>query len=391
MTIQKLLRLGLTIGLAATLTVACGSDDTSDDTASDSASATETAASGSDSGSASGSGSGSASASEPADTDGAGEETEDTEDTQDTEDTEDTEDTGDAATRTVQSAYGPVDVPVDPQRVFALDEYAGAAMLYSGLEPVAVFAPFRARIPLSVLQDRGVEVTEIVFGEWNIEQIAAVDPDMIVMTDVGDPNLIENLGGIAPTVVLPFVAPWADIVAAVGDAAGTPEVATTITDELTARLAELQAESADQTFSILATGPQFGTFSLGVGGVGSSILEQAGYLRPEAQLAPPDLGVSLSLSPENLGDHDGDFVLQLGGDESFYSIADLEALPTFQAIPAVQDGRTAVGLGEIWTSSDPFSTYWMVEDLRAIRDGEPLGTIDDVDARWNDFVALAGG
>lgn len=307
---------------------------------------------------------------------------------------ESTDDSSQAAaegeTRTVESLYGPVEVPVAPERVFTLDEYAGAAMIYSGVEPVASFAPFRARIPLAILDRSGVEVTEIAFGEWSVEAIAAIEPDMIVMTDLGDPTLVETLNGVAPTVAVPFIAPWPDIVAAVGGASGRPDVATNLSDELNARLAELAATAPEASvFSVLASGPQFGAYSIAEGAVGSSVLEQAGYTRPEAQLVPPDFGVSLTLSPETLGDHDGDYVLQLGGDEAFYSVEELQALPTFQGISAIGDGRTGVGLGEIWTSFDPFSVFWMTEDLRAIRAGEAPGTIDDLDRRWEAFLAVA--
>ncbi|MEM8926240.1 MAG: ABC transporter substrate-binding protein [Actinomycetota bacterium] len=304
------------------------------------------------------------------------------------------DDTSQAATegetRTVESLYGPVEVPVAPQRVFTLDEYAGAAMIYSGVEPVASFAPFRARIPLAILDRSGVEVTEIAFGEWSVEAIAAIEPDMIVMTDLGDPTLVETLNGVAPTVAVPFIAPWPDIVDAVGGASGRPDVAVNLSDELNARLAELAATAPEASvFSVLASGPQFGTYSIAEGAVGSSVLEQAGYTRPEAQLVPPDFGVSLTLSPETLGDHDGDYVLQLGGDEAFYSVEELQALPTFQGISAVDDGRTGVGLGEIWTSFDPFSVFWMTEDLLAIRAGRAPGTFDDLDRRWEAFLAVA--
>ncbi|MEM9615667.1 MAG: ABC transporter substrate-binding protein [Actinomycetota bacterium] len=364
--------LSLLIGLVA----ACGSDDT-DDASTDSASA-------------------SASASASDASTGEADDATGTEDASDAAATEDGEAEGDAdgeaATRTVESLYGPVEVPVEPERVFVLDEYAGAAMVYSGVEPIAAFGTFRARIPLAILDESGVPITEVAFGDWPVEEVATAQPDMIVMTDIGDPSLPETLSEIAPTVVIPFIAPWQDIVAAVGDASGRDDIAATLDAAVTADLAALAEEpEAGSTFSVIASGPQFGTFSIAVGAVGSSVLEQAGYLRPEAQLAPPDLGVSLQLSPETLGEHDADFVLQLGGDESFYSVDELQSIPTFQGITAVADERTAVGLGEIWTSFDPFSVFWMVEDIKAIRAGDSPGTIDDLDTRWQAFLATTGG
>lgn len=297
-----------------------------------------------------------------------------------------------ASTRTVESVYGSVEVPAEPQRIFALDEYAGAAMLLAGTEPIAVFAPFRARIPTQLLNDAEVETIPIVFGEWNFEQIAEFDPDLIVLTDIGDPSLPDTLADIAPTVALPFVAPWRDIVSAIGDVTGAPDTAIAITDGITARIeAVADATLPDTSIGVLASGPQFGTFSIGTGAPASSIFEEAGYTRPTVEQQAPTLGVALQVSDENLGEHDADYLLQLGGDEAFYTVDVLQALPTFQAIPAITDGRTSVALGEIWTSSDPFSVFWMVEDLAAIQAGSAPGTIDDVTDRWTEFLDLAAG
>ena len=381
--ICQLTRRFITLGLAGSMALsACGSDGAG---STDSNSASETIDAAADttppsplatepttSDSASGSGSDSASA--PA-TDDAGDDS-----------------ASEGATRTVESVYGSVEVPVDPQRIFTLDEYAGAALLANGVEPIGSFATFRARLPIQLLEDADVDVTESVFGDANLEFIAEIDPDMIVYTDFGLPELNDTLSEIAPTVALPFVAPWRDIVAAIATTAGVDDNGAGTIEQLENRIAARSANAAPAaTISLLATGPQFGTFTVGIGGVAASILEAAGYGRPDAELAPPDLGVSLSLSPENLGDHDADHVIQLGGDESFYTVDELQALPTFQALPAVQDGRTSVALGEIWTSSDPFSVFWMIEDLAAIQAGEEPGTIDDVDTRWAAFTELVSG
>lgn len=61
---------------------------------------------------------------------------------------------------------------------------------------------------------------------------------------------------------------------------------------------------------------------------------------------------------------------------------------TFQALPAVTDGRSVVVDGDMWFGTYPFAIYWLLEDLAALHDGDGqdgIGTLDDVEQRWAAF------
>ncbi|MEM9653868.1 MAG: ABC transporter substrate-binding protein [Actinomycetota bacterium] len=298
----------------------------------------------------------------------------------------------DGETRTVETLYGPVEVPVSPARVFALDEYAGAIMLSMGIEPIGAFAPYAARIPRAILDDAGVETTEAIFGEWNLELLAAADPDLIVLVDVQNEEAVQSFSQIAPAVVLPFVAPWRDVLAAIGEATGDMDRVARIQDGMEARIAEItETVDGSPVFSIVGTGPVFGTFTIGNDTSTAGILDEIGYARPSPQMEPSVVGASLPLSPENLVDHDGDILVGLGGDDSFYSIDELQALPLFASLQAVQNEQWVQALGEIWVNSDPFSMFWVIEDVARISAGEQPGTVDDRQDRWAAYLALADG
>ncbi len=303
----------------------------------------------------------------------------------------DADETGgsEAETRPAETVNGSIEVPVDPERVFALDEYAGATILSMGIEPIGAMTPYAARVPATILGDAGVETTEAVFGQWNYEFIAERDPDLIVLIDTQDPTVFESLSEIAPTVVLPFVAPWRDGLDAVAEATGDAERIARIQAAMEARLGELaEATGEDAVLSVLGSGPTFGTFSLGDDTPTSGIIDEAGYGRPAAQRSPATMGAIVPLSPETIGDHDGDVVVALGGDDRFYSIAELTGFPTYGGLAAVADGRSFEALGEIWVNSDPFSMFWVIEDLAAIADGRSPATFDDLDDRWAAYLAL---
>ncbi|MEM9513360.1 MAG: ABC transporter substrate-binding protein [Actinomycetota bacterium] len=292
------------------------------------------------------------------------------------------------ATRIADTVYGPVEVPVDAERVFALDEYAGAVMLSVGIEPVAAFQPYDAVVSTQLLDEAGVELVPATFGEWNYEAIAAYEPDLIVLTDTQDPAVTEQLSDIAPAVTLPFVAPWRDGFTALGSAAGQEERTDAAVAELEQRLASVAAQADGAVMSVLGTGPVFGTYTIGSDTPTAQIIAEAGYARPDTQAEPANLGALFSLSPEVLGDHDGDIVVAYGGNPGFYDADALAALPTYAALPAAQDGRTVEVLGEVWINSDPFSMFWVIEDLAAIADGGQPATLDDVGERWVAFLEL---
>ncbi len=117
------------------------------------------------------------------------------------------DDDGDAAgeTRTVATAYGDVEVPEDPQRVVALSYDTPWQLQSLGVKPVAT-QDFSAYIDeFTPDQQDFIEGAGTIggYGEPDLEQIAAADPDLIV-GDVYeiDEALYEKLAKIAPTAIV---------------------------------------------------------------------------------------------------------------------------------------------------------------------------------------------
>lgn len=99
----------------------------------------------------------------------------------------------------------------------------------------------------------------------------------------------------------------------------------------------------------------------------------------------------LPTTAELLQQHDADFLIALGGDENFFAIDQLRAIPTFTSIPAVEAERWSEAMGEMWTSSDPFAIYWVLQDMAALTanpDTPVFGSMDDLSERWAGYLAL---
>lgn len=297
----------------------------------------------------------------------------------------------DAGVGTVNTIWGPVEVPVAPDVIVAVDEYAALGLLTIGHLPDLVLGPYGATVATALLGEAGVEVTPITYGDWNYELIADRAPDVIVLLGGEETaELHATLSEIAPTVVLPYVAPWREIAGAYGDLGdalnGTEGTADRIIAAMETRIDDVGDDVAGRSVSVLAGGGSFGTYSLGDDASTSLLLAELGMTRPPAQQLPSQLGVMLPLSNEQLGEHGADVLAMLGGHESFFPVDALQQIPTFEFAADASDVTVEV-MGEMWTSSDPFAMWWVISDVEAIGSGNDAGTFADATTRWADYLA----
>jgi iron complex transport system substrate-binding protein len=266
--------------------------------------------------------------------------------------TEGSEPQADGATRTVEHALGTSEVPVDPQRIVVVDRRGSLAFLLElGLEPVGALEatwlfgePFHPLIAEQA-ESAGVEPIDGTDGP-NLEQIATLQPDLIIgnVRDMAETS--DELAQIAPTVGLEwnFADPLANAVT-IGDAVGRGEEAQALVDDFDASLDAAAADTADPgTVSIL------GLFAVddiriyrehNLYGVLTERL--GGEIVPtESELAfdPEDNEVNF-VSLEEIGMARGDraisFVNLASEADAAYRALESEAL--VQALPAFQAGQ----------------------------------------------------
>jgi iron-siderophore transport system substrate-binding protein len=123
--------------------------------------------------------------------------------------------------RAVEHTMGSTEVPVEPQRVVVLDSPHLDTALALGVTPVGSVQSDVAEGLPGYLGDRteGIEVVGTI-EEPDLEAIAALEPDLILSSQVRHEAIYEQLGDIAPTVFTEYEEGWEAIVGTTADALG---------------------------------------------------------------------------------------------------------------------------------------------------------------------------
>ncbi|RCX14428.1 iron complex transport system substrate-binding protein [Fontibacillus phaseoli] len=103
-----------------------------------------------------------------------------------------------AGTKRVDTVFGEVEIPLQPQRIVALDYLSAVVSL--GFKPVGAPQYF---IDNPYLGDKTAGIESV--GDWDpsMEKIVALSPDLI-LTFNNDQSAYESYSKIAPTIVVPY-------------------------------------------------------------------------------------------------------------------------------------------------------------------------------------------
>lgn len=262
---------------------------------------------------------------------------------------------------TVQTAFGPVEVPEEPERVVALGWSDAETALALGVQPVGAsdwlgFGGEGVGPWAEGLYDEAPENIETL--EPSLEAIAALDPDLILDTrSPATQDRYDALSAIAPTIgqpegVGPYQTTWQQQLDLVGQALGREEEA-----------AGLQAEVEQQFTEAAEANPQFEGTEVAVGaytseGFGAYVrgdtrvdfMEALGFTNEAAvqDLAGESFSVSLSEEQVPLLDAPLTVVFPI-----FVDPAQITGNPLWQTLGSVQQGN-AVLLDE--TLANAFSS-----------------------------------
>lgn len=277
------------------------------------------------------------------------------------------EDRGD--TVLVRHALGEVEIPKNPQRVFA-DSQALQTALLLGLNLIgADYYPGGDDIPSLAEAFAGIpDILESSSDDLNYERVLRLEPDLIIAPGhlqfpaSGEPEeAYELLSQIAPTITFAdnaFVF-WEQAALDLGRVFGRE-------DEVIARLETFEQDVAEACESVQsAIGNEsvlhiqiFGTTPV-LASVGQPDASGEGFkptgdnrwlyewcqmLPPEnlAELIPPPMRF-LEITGEQIPDLKGDhIVLMLGDDEAIESYEEILSNPLWQTVPAVQEGNVYI-------------------------------------------------
>lgn len=248
------------------------------------------------------------------------------------------------ATRVVEHAMGTTEVPAEPERVVVLDtgELDGTTAL--GTVPVGGVTALPDLPILEYLQDEaaGMDIVGTI-EEPDLEQVAALRPDLILSSKLRHEKIYDELSKIAPTVFSETVGVvWKDNFRLHADALGKGAEAEEMLAAYEERAAAL-GEKITATFagdkpavSMVRFLPGETRIYLSESFIGT-ILEDVGLPRPEAQRKED---FALYPSEEQIG--------LMGGDLLFYShygprekttLSEITGNPLWQKLDAVEDGH----------------------------------------------------
>lgn len=287
-------------------------------------------------------------------------------------------------TRTVNDAYGAVRVPVDPQRVVAMDRGAADIAVAVGIRPIGV-ADELVGFPYLA---KGLEDVARIGppDSPNFERILELEPDLILGLDayLEEGKAYARLQEIAPTFAARFGAgdTWREFSMDLATGLGREAELTKQFADYDAKVAKLRTDLGDRldtTATIIRVDPAGGTnhmiYLAGMfcgnvvyNDVGLAIPEQLRERAGDPKTAWTDLEREsiIEISPEqfrlaeadaifiwNHGDHTGDALVQAVLDD-----------PLFGQLDAVRDGHV-YPVGTHWIQETLTGASMMVDDLRA--------------------------
>jgi iron complex transport system substrate-binding protein len=252
------------------------------------------------------------------------------------------------ATRTVTHVRGTTEVPADLERVVVLDLGELDSAVALGVTPVgAVKAPVEEGL-LSYLEDELAGVALVgEIGEPDLEKIAALEPDLILGSDIRVKDLYDELSAIAPTVVPETVdVTWEENLAVHAEALGEQAEAEELLAAYEERAEEVGEEVADDTtVSVVRLLP--GEIPLyGTATVIGTVLEDAGIGRPTAQDVE-EFGVDVLRGL--ISKAEGDVVFRgTHGDPAGTDGPEVPAGPPWKNLTAVEAGAVHEVDDDIW-------------------------------------------
>ncbi|UVI37525.1 iron-siderophore ABC transporter substrate-binding protein [Brevibacterium spongiae] len=267
----------------------------------------------------------------------------------------------------VETKFGSVEVPADPQRVVALGWGDAETALALGVQPVGAsdWVEFGGKGVGPWAEDLYDEAPEIIATmEPDYEAIAALEPDLILDTkSSGEKKRYDRLSEIAPTVGSPeggdnYLTTMDQQVDLVAQALGREDEGEKLLSDLDEKFASVRKDHPEFDGKSVTVGSKT---SEGWGAyVGGServeFMKKLGFEQSEKIEALKPEGFSVSISEEKLDQLDADLLVVF---PIYIGDSEVTNDPAFKRIPAVEDGRDLV----------------LTEDLNDVRQAFSLNSV----------------
>ncbi|WP_130290381.1 iron-siderophore ABC transporter substrate-binding protein [Pseudonocardia sediminis] len=292
---------------------------------------------------------------------------------------------------TVEHAYGSTEVAAAPKRVITLGYTDPDPLLAVGIAPIGIVNWFVTPPPNNKWPWQeaayGATVPEEVGkrDEYNLEKIAALQPDLIIAAYSGMTQAqYDQVSKIAPTVAQPkdypqFTAPWQVFTRHITKAVGQEQRGNELVTQTEAKIDEVRTahpEWAQQTAAVMQyQAPDYRVFSKG--DLKADLMSALGFQAPPeiAQLAAGKSDASVS--PERADLLNVDKLLVFARSPQVQ--AEISARPEFAAQPVVAQKRvrflsTTEPTSAAISYGSPISFPYALDKLVPLLEGIPAPT-----------------
>lgn len=263
-----------------------------------------------------------------------------------------------AETKTVQTAFGEVEIPANPQRVAAID-YLGT-VLALGVEPVGG-GQFLMNSPYLEGKLDGIAT----IGD-SIEQLMELEPDLIITLNP-DKAVYEKYSKIAPTVSVASITfpTLKDEVTYFGEVLGKEAEAEKWLADFNEEIAKIKQDvqdvvPAEATFSVMQEyDRQVFIFGNQSGRGGRNLYELLGLQAPKTVPSELMQGAYHEFSIELLSKYAGDYMVLT----SRAQLEELQADPVWGSLPAIKNNKVYIWTEEESWFRDPIALLKQTQDL----------------------------
>lgn len=277
--------------------------------------------------------------------------------------------------RVVQHTAGETCVPLNPQRIVALDILSLSNIVALGIKPIAAatWSSIEGKIdfpPHLANNIKGISLHSYATAQPNLEKILQLKPDLIILpSDPSSQSIYQQLSHIAPTVLVPWAEisrDWKQHLIETAKIFDKTDVATQLLDSYDQRVEEVK-----QSLGVLHTSLQKQAFYASFAYVSDrltlaaknsfsgTILNDLGLLSPKSSD-----GLALPISEESLPKIDSD-VLFIGvyqeSDRS--TLKRLQRKPLWSKIKAVQQNQVYTVDFQTWYGFDFLSAHAVLDDI----------------------------
>lgn len=275
-----------------------------------------------------------------------------------------------AIQRTVAHSMGKTTVPSQPQRVVVLTNEATDMVLALGLTPVGAVKSWSGEPYYDYLADAMAEVP-VVGDEMqpSLEQIVALQPDLILGSQVRQGQIYEQLSAIAPTIFSETIGEsWQDNLRLYGQALNRDAEAKTLLAEWDARVAQLRQQfiERDIQVSLVRFLPGAARVYLNDSFPGQ-IVQEVGLQRPASQI---EAGFAQKVSFEQIPQMEADalFYFTYTGENDGQAPSTVTnpwlSHPLWQQLEVVQAGNAYAVSDAVWTTAGGIqAAHLLLDDL----------------------------